>query len=293
MRRLLGVIVALFLALSLLTSAAFTVPQNETALIFRMGKLQRTIITPGLHFKLPGPLQQVVLIDRRLRLLELETSQQFVAQDKTALMANAYVRWRVANPDKYYQSLDSDLAALQNRLRQGLVEALSEEISTRAARDVLGAGQEAVAAGLRNRMKTLADASGVEIVEARIRQAGYGDEVREAVLGRMRDRLVADAAQLRMDGETEVARIRDEGVHESGQITAIGYRDAEKIRGDGAAAAAEIYSRAYSQDPDFYRFYRGIETFSSTFGRERDTLVIDSNSDFFRFLKSPVPTQVK
>jgi modulator of FtsH protease HflC len=291
MSRMLTLLAAVAVALFLLSSSMFVVDQHRYAVVYAMGELRDVIKAPGLYFKLPAPLQNVVYLDKRLQTLETPDGERFATAEKKDLNVDAYVKWKIVEPRQY---LIETVGAAERgaergaaRMTQLVRAALDAEIGKRGVRDVVSAQRGDIGAAVRQRVAQDARTLGVEVVDVRLKRVEFTDQANNAVIERMKANRTRLAAELRATGTAEADQIRGDAERQRSMILAEGQRDAEMERGEGDAKASQIYAASFGKNPEFYRFYRSMEAYKATFKGKSDILVLDSNSEFFKYFKGP------
>lgn len=290
MNRLVTLFVAGFVALMLLWSCVFVVDQTKFAVVFALGEVRDTITEPGLHFKLPAPLQNVVMFDKRIQTLDTPDADRFITAEKKNILVDAFVKWRILDPRLYYVSFNGDDARARDRMSQIVKAALNDEITKRTVREVISGERGKVMEGIRNKVITEAKQIGVEIVDVRLKRVDYVDQINASVYERMKAERTRVANELRSTGYAESEKIRADADRQRTVILAEAYRDAEKIKGAGDAKASEIYAQAFGSNPEFYKFYRSLEAYRATFKNHSDVMVLDSGSEFFKYFRSSSPS---
>jgi len=287
MNRILSGIVALAIVLVVLFSSMFVVDQRQYAIVFALGEIKSVISEPGLYFKLPPPFENVVFLDKRIRTLDTPDGERFMTSEKKSVLVDAFVKWRVADPKVYFVSFGGNEASAQNRLEQIVNAALNEEIAKRTVHDVISGAQGAVMGDIRKKVAAEAKQIGIEIVDVRLKRVDYVAQISSSVYQRMKSERARVANELRSTGAAEAEQIRADADRQRTVILADAYRDAEKIRGEGDAKASEIYAEAFGQNPEFFKFYRSLEAYRASFKDKSDVLVVDPNSAFFKYFRSP------
>jgi membrane protease subunit HflC len=292
MTRLISIAVAAAAVLALLASSMFVVDQHRYAVVYALGELREVIKEPGLHFKLPPPFQNVVYLDKRLQTLDTSDGERFVTAEKKELVVDAFVKWRIVDPRQYLVAIggsnterSADRGA--ERMAQAVRVALNAEIGARKVADVVSSQREQLASSLRERVAAGSRQLGVEVLDVRLKRVDFTPQVNAALYERMKADRQRVANETRSTGAAEAAQIRADAERQRSVILAEAYRDAETIRGEGDAKATQIYAQSFGKNPEFYRFYRSLEAYRATFKSRSDVLVLDSNSEFFKYFKSP------
>lgn len=287
MNRAISLLIALGILLAVLSSTLFVVDQRRFAIVFALGEVKQVISEPGLHFKLPPPFQNVVFLDKRILTLDTPDADRFITAEKKNILVDAFVKWRIVDPRLYFVSFSGDERSAQNRLNQIVKASLNEEITKRTVREVISGERGKVMDGIQRKVTEEAKQIGVEIVDVRLKRVDYVDQINDSVFERMKSERARVANELRSTGAAESEKIRADADRQRSVILAEAYRDAERIRGEGDAKATQIYSQAFGQSPEFYKFYRSLEAYRASFKTRNDMLVIDPNSEFFKYFKNP------
>jgi membrane protease subunit HflC len=287
MNRLVTIFVAGFIALMLLSSTVFVVDQRRFAIVFALGEVREVIAEPGLHFKLPPPFQNVIYLDKRILTLDTPDADRFITAEKKNILVDAFMKWRIVEPRLYYVSFSGDERAAANRMSQIIKAALNDEITKRTVREVISGERGAVMEAVRNKVVAEAKQIGVGIVDVRLKRVDYIEQINASVYDRMRAERVRVANELRSTGSAESEQIRANADRQRTVILAEAFREAEKIKGEGDAKASAIYASAFGKNPEFYKFYRSLEAYRASFKEQGDVMVIDSNSEFFKYFRNP------
>jgi membrane protease subunit HflC len=283
----LGPVAAVLIALLLVASSAlFTVDQRQNAIVFQLGEVKEVIVEPGLNFKWPL-IQNVRLFDMRILGYDDAEPLRFLTQGNKPVLVDSFIRWRIVDVRLYFVSVQGSEVEATRRLRQTISGALRDEFGGRTVHDVVSGERDAVM----ERVRTKADQDlrriGVEIVDVRLKRVDLPQEVSESVYRRMEAERKRIANELRSTGSAEAERIRADADRQREVILANAYRDAQKTKGEGDARSAATYARAFSENAEFYAFYRSMEAYRSTFRGRNDLMVLEPSSDFFRYLKDP------
>ena len=287
MNRLVTLFVAGFIALMLLSSTVFVVDQRRFAIVFALGQVRDVITEPGLHFKLPPPFQNVIYLDKRILTLDTPDADRFITAEKKNILVDAYVKWRIVDPRLYYNSFNGDESRARDRMSQIIKAALNDEITKRTVREVISGERGAVMAAVQQKVVAEAKEIGVGIVDVRLKRVDYIEQINNSVYERMRAERVRVANELRSTGAAESEQIRADADRQRTVIIAEAFREAEKIKGDGDAKATAIYADAFGKNPEFAKFYRSLEAYRASFKDRNDVLVMDPNSEFFKYFKQP------
>ena len=287
MNRLVTIFVAGFIALMLLSSTVFVVDQRRFAIVFALGQVRDVITEPGLHFKLPPPFQNVIYLDKRILTLDTPDADRFITAEKKNILVDAFMKWRITDPRLYYVSFSGDEARARDRLSQIIKAALNDEITKRTVREVISGERGAVMNAVKEKVVAEAKEIGVGVVDVRLKRVDYIEQINNSVYERMKAERVRVANELRSTGAAESEQIRADADRQRTVIIAEAFRDAEKIKGDGDAKASAIYAESFGKNPEFARYYRSLEAYRATFKDRSDVLVVDPNSEFFKYFKQP------
>ncbi len=286
MHNRLGIVLAAVFAVMVLASLAlFTVDQRERAIVFQLGEIREVILTPGLHFKWPL-IQNVRYFDSRILTLDTPDAERYITSEKKNLLVDSFVKWQITDVRQYYISVGDETQA-QTRISQTVNATLREEFGKRTVHEVVSEDRSEIMKTVRERANLDAQKIGVDIIDVRLKRVDLPQEVSESVYKRMDAERKSVANQLRSEGSASAERIRAEADKEREVIIANAYKDAQRIKGEGDAKAAAAYAQAYGQNPEFYAFYRSLEAYRSSFKNKSDLLVLEPNSEFFKYLKGP------
>lgn len=287
MNRLFAFAVAAAILLLVLLSTVFIVGQTQYAVVFALGEVKQVIDKPGLHFKLPPPFQNVLFMDKRILTIDTPDADRFITAEKKNILVDTYVKWRIVDPRLYFVSFNGDESRAQDRMSQIVKAALNEEITKRTVREVISAERARVMTSIQKKVEDEAKQIGVDIVDVRLKRVDYVEQINASVYQRMSAERARVANELRSTGAAESEKIRANADRQRTIILAEAYRDAEIIRGEGDAKASQIYNQAFGQNPEFFDFYRSLEAYRSTLNSRGDLLVVDPNSEFFKYFKNP------
>lgn len=279
-----GIVLAILGAI--VYACVFRVYEYEHAILFQLGKIQRADYEPGLHFKWPAPVQNVRTFDSRLQTLDAEP-QRFLTGEKKDVIVDSFVRWRIADVVQFYKSTDGDPRRAGLLLYQKINDGLRSEFGKRTVQEVVSGERGAIMEIVTRRADERGRDLGMEIIDVRLKRIDLPTEVSSNVYERMRSERARVAREFRARGEKEAIRIRADADRQRTIISAEAYRDAEQIRGQGDARSAEIYAKAYERDPEFYDFYRSLNAYRSSFRGREDVLLLEPDSDFFKYFGKP------
>ena len=285
MRNLTGIIVSLVVALVVLILSVYTVDQREAAMVFRLGEIVRINKEPGLYLKMPF-VENVRYFDTRVLTLDAVDPERFITSEKKNVLVDYFVKWRVFDVEKFYVSFSGDERRAANRLAQTVNDGMRAEFGQRTVHDVVSGERDDVMDSLRKKADADARRYGVQVLDVRIKRVDLPTEVSESVYRRMDAERKRVANELRSTGSAEAEKIRADADKQREIIVAEAYRDAQRIKGEGDGKASAIYGAAYGQNPEFYAFYRSMESYRNSFRNKNDLMVVQPNSEFFRYMKS-------
>ncbi|MGL6080661.1 protease modulator HflC [Methyloversatilis discipulorum] len=276
---------SIILAIVLASTSLFTVDQRQYAIVFQLGEVRNVIEQPGLHFKWPL-VQNVRVFDRRILTLDSADPERFITSEKKNVLVDLFVKWRITDVKQYYISVGGNERLAETRLLQTVNAGLREEFGRRTVHEVVSGERDKIMEDMRSKANVDAVKIGVEIVDVRLKRVDLPSEVSESVYRRMEAERKRVANELRSRGSAEAEKIRADADRQREIIVAEAYREAQKIKGEGDAQAAAVYGSAFGSNPEFYAFYRSMDAYQKSFRSKSDVLVIEPNSDFFRYLKN-------
>ena len=280
---LLGVVVALFL---LASSSLYIVDQRQQAILFQLGEVVDVKTSPGLYFKIPLA-QNVRYFDSRILTMDTAEPERFITSEKKNVLVDLFVKWRIIDVKQYYISVHGDEMLAQTRLSQTVNSSLRDEFGNRTVHDVVSGERDKIMEIMRQKADADARKIGVEVVDVRLKRVDLPQEVSESVYRRMEAERKRVANELRSTGAAESEKIRADADRQREVILAEAYRKAQEVKGEGDAKASAIYASAFQPNPEFYSFYRSIEAYKQSFKNKGDMMVLEPNSEFFKYLKNP------
>ena len=275
-------------ALSLITviiisQSIFVVSEIERAVKLRFGEIVQFDLEPGLHFKWPI-VNSVRYFDSRILTLDAQP-QRYLTSEKKALMVDSFIKWRIKDVAKYFTTTGGDEERAKRLLSQRVDTGLRNEFGTRTVKEVVSGERDQLMNSLTSMLDGIAQQElGVEVIDLRVKRIDLPLEVSESVYNRMRTERERLARELRAQGNEVAERIRATADKDKTVILADAYREAEVTKGQGDAIATATYAAAYSEDPEFYDFTRSLKAYQATFDSRGDILLIDPDSDFFKYL---------
>ena len=278
-------LVVVFLTLLILLSlSTFTVDQREHAVVFRLGEIVSVKADPGLYFKVPL-VENVRFFDKRILTYDSSQPDRFITSEKKNVLVDSYIKWRITDPAKYYVSVNGDERQAERRLTQTGNDGLRAEFGKRTIQEVVSGERSEIMNIIKERADSDSRSIGIEILDVRIRRVDLPKEVSESVYQRMNAERKSVANELRSQGFAESETIRADAEKQRDIIITDAYREAQIIKGQGDAKASRIYAETFSKNPEFYDFYRSLEAYRKSFDGKDDIMVLDANSDFFKYLR--------
>lgn len=273
-------------ALLLFLGSVFVVSEGQTAIVLNLGKVVRTGLEPGLHFKLPL-VESARIFDRRLQILAAEP-ERYLTSEKKDVSVDFFAIGRISNVRDFYRATNGDEKVAADRLAPIIKDALRNEINARTLQQVVSGDRSKVLATQLAAINKGAATLGVQISDIRIKRIDLptGGEVIEQVYRRMRAQRQQVASQLRAEGQETKQKIESEADRQSQVLLAEAERDAQKLRGEGDAEAARIYAQAAQRDPAFYAFQRSLEAYRQAFSGGDSVIVLERNDPFLQYMRS-------
>ena len=271
--------------LLILSMSMFVVDQRQNSIVFRLGEVVAIQKQPGLYFKVPL-LDNVRFFDVRILTIDSAEPERFLTSEKKNVLVDLFVKWRITDVRNYYTSVGGDEMRAQTRLLQTINDGLRAEFGNRTVHDVVSGERDKIMDLMRKKANEDASKIGVEVLDVRLKRVDLPQEVSGSVYGRMEAERKRVANELRSTGAAESEKIRADADKQKEVILAEAYRDAQRIKGEGDAKASANYAKAYEINPEFYAFYRSLEAYRASFKNKTDVLVLEPNSEFFKYLKS-------
>jgi len=277
-------IVAVGALLLVAATSLFTVSEAELAIRTEFGAIVGLNYAPGLHWKWPWDL--VVKFDRRILSLSY-TGETFLTNDNRGLIVDFYVKWRVKDPSHYFQATGGREELAGERLAEIVKDGIKSVVAQRTLEQIVSAERAAVTGDMFGQASRNVAGLGAELVDVRVQRIDLPDEVSTRVYESMKQNFAKIASRLRAEGQSASVRIRASAERERTEILANAERDALHVRGAGDAEATQTYARAYSKNPEFYAFYRSLQAYERSLGKDSDLLVVTPDGEFFKYLKDP------
>lgn len=278
------------IVLLVVLSSVYIIPETHRGVLLRFGELVETDIQAGLHFKVPV-IDRVREFDIRLLTTDLP-SRQYLTIEKKPLDVDSYIAWKVRDVDDFYRATGGDEYRASELLLSRVDNGLRDEFGVRTMVEVVSGQRDELMVKLRDRVnETSLDEFGIEVVDIRVKAIEFPGEVSQSVFRRMATEREKLAQEFRSRGQELAEGIRADADRQRTVILAEAFAAAEEMRGEGDGEAAQIYADAYGSNSEFYSFYRSLEAYQTTFSSKDDIMVIDTDSDFLRFLKDPAGTR--
>ena len=285
MKSITSIAVGVVVAAGLAQTCLYTVGEREYAMLFALGELKTVVTEPGLHFKLPAPLQNVVYLDKRILTLDASGADLVQTSEKKNLMIDTFVKWRIGDARRYWVSFQGSERAASDRLAMLLRDVLNIAVNKRTVNQITSSEREKAMAEISELLQARVKALGIDIVDVRMKRVDFTPEISESVYSRMEAERKRVASEERSKGAAQAERIRAGADRQSEVILAEAYRDAQKTKGEGDGEAARIYADAFGKDPEFARFYRSLEAYKNALTDGNASMVLSPDSEFFQFFR--------
>ncbi len=280
------VLVAVALALLLANSSLYVIKQTERGVLLRFGEVVKPDLQPGLHVKIPF-VNTVRKFDGRLITVD-STPERFFTQEQKALIVDSYAKFRIKDTERFYTATNGEMARAQVLLAQRINNGLRNQVASRTIQEVVSGERDQLMQALTAELTAVAqDVLGVEVVDVRVKKFDLPPDVSESVYRRMNAEREKEARERRSQGQELAEGIRAAADRQVTVIQANAFRDAELVRGEGDATATRTYAEAFDRDPEFYSFTRSMRAYQQSFDGNGDILLIQPDSEFFRYLNDP------
>jgi membrane protease subunit HflC len=288
MKNLIIAIISLIFILTV--SCVFIIYEGQRGIVFEFSKIKRDSVTdemmifePGLHFKIPF-IQSVKKLDARIQTLD-EPADRFVTSEKKDLIVDSFAKWRIADFSTYYLRTSGSIDNARALLKQKINNGLRTEFGNRTIKEIVSGDRDTIMSKALESAKSSREDLGIEVVDVRIKAINLPTEISTSIYERMRAERTAVAKEHRSKGQEQAEIIRATIDAKVTVMLAKAQKNAFITRGEGDALAAKVYSDSYTQDADFYSFYRSLEAYEKSFSSKNDIMVVKPDSQFFRFLK--------
>lgn len=286
MKRSVSLLIALFVLGAIGRMCLYTVGEREYAMVFALGELKTVVDEPGIHMKLPPPLQNVIYLDKRILTLDATGADLVQTSEKKNLMIDTFVKWRIGDPRRYWVSFQGSERAVADRVSALLRDVLNISVNKRTVNQITSSEREKAMLEISGLLQDRVRDVGIDIVDVRMKRVDFTPEISESVYRRMEAERKRVASEERSKGAAQAERIRANADRRSEVILAEAYREAQAVKGQGDAEAARIYAEAFGRDPEFARFYRSLEAYRSSFADKGDVMVVGPESEFFDYLNN-------
>ena len=267
------------------SKSLYIVDEKQRAILLQFGEVVDADVGPGLHLKLPI-VNEVRKFDGRVQTLDARP-QDYLTLEKKRLIVDSFLKWRISNVKSYYTATSGDEFRAGDILSSRVDTGLRNQFGQRTLNEVVSGEREELMQELRQTLSNVTEEElGIEVIDIRVKRIDLPPEVSQSVYERMRAEREREARELRSKGKELAEGIRADADRQKTVLLAEAYREAETTRGQGDGSAAAIYSQAYNQDPEFYSFYRSLNAYQKTFSNKGDVMVVDPESDFFKYLKN-------
>ncbi|MFT5657147.1 MAG: membrane protease subunit HflC [Gammaproteobacteria bacterium] len=276
--------VLLFIVGFIVSLSTFIVHERELAIKFKLGEIVESDYTPGLYFQIPL-INNVIKFDSRI--LTLDTpSERFLTSEKKNVVVDSFVKWRITDPKTFYTSTQGDERVAIARMASIINDELKGQIGAKSMKEVISGERATIMQVVTDNAGLKIQDLGVELIDVRIKKVELPENVSSDVYRRMATERQTVAKSFRSRGEEQAKQIRANANRQREETLAEAYRKSEETRGEGDGTAAKIYADSYTQDKEFYSFYRSLNAYQTSFGNDQDILVLSPDSDFFKFFKN-------
>jgi modulator of FtsH protease HflC len=282
--RLLGGLLAVVLLGVLASRCVFTISEGEQAVRTRFGTILDSTYEAGLHWKLPW--DTVIRIDRRT-LAASHADETFLTNDNRGLVVDFYILWRVTDASAYFQATGASEDVASQRLSDIVKDGIKSIVAQRTLEQIVTSERSVVTGQVMDSANRTVAALGIKLVDVRVQAINLPDEVSARVYESMKQNFAKIASHLRAEGQSSAASISAGAERQSTEIIASAEQDALGVRGSADEEAADIYAKAYSAHPDFYAFYRSLQAYERSLGKDGDVLVLSPDSEFFKYFRNP------
>ena len=276
---------------SLGSSAVYYVDEREKAIVFQFGEIVRSNDEPGLHFKAPL-INNVQFFDARVQTMDSDP-ELYLTREKKNLVVDSFVKWRITDAADYYTRLGGLASNARNRLAQRVNDALRREFGNRSVQQVISGDRVEIMDVVRETTNEETASLGIEVLDVRLKRVDLDPDSSERVYQRMEAERSRVSKDLGARGAEAAERIRADADRERAIILAQAEQKAQEVKGQGDAEATAIYADAFDRDREFYRMYRSLNAYRNTFATPDNLLVIEPDSEFFRYFKQASPAPVE
>ncbi|MEZ5538880.1 MAG: protease modulator HflC [Pseudomonadales bacterium] len=264
----------------------FVVYEFDKAVVLQFGKLVKSDIKPGIHFRVPF-VDEVHRFDGRIQTLDTR-AERYPTVEKKSVMVDLYAHWKITDVARYYTATGGDAIRAELLISQRINEGLRNQFGVRTLHEVVSGERDALMVNMTKKLTEITSKElGIEVVDVRVKRIELPDEVSVDVYNRMNSERAREARKHRSEGKEVAEGIRADADRQKIVLEAEAYGEAEKIRGEGDAKATAIYAAAYGKNAEFFNFTRSLQAYRDSFKSGGDMLVLDPNDSFFSYLKNP------
>jgi len=262
-------------------TSTYTIDERERGIKFRLGEIVQTDMEPGLHFKLPF-VNNVRTFDARILTLDAPP-ERYLTSEKKNLVVDAFIKWRIIDTEDFYRATRGNFTQAGSRMTSVIKNQLRNQFGNRTIQEAISGERRQIMDLVRDETNAEMTDLGIEVLDVRIKRVDLPAQVSNSVFQRMEKERATVAKQFRSEGQEQAQGIRADAERQRDEILSEAYGESERIRGQGDAQAAEIYARAFGRDEEFYSFYRSLDAYRKTFKGKDDMIVLEPDSDFFRY----------
>ncbi|MEH6628252.1 MAG: protease modulator HflC [Motiliproteus sp.] len=284
--RVFAVLAVCLLVLFGASKSLYILKETERGVELWFGEVSNADVAPGLHLLVPIA-NHVLIFDGRVQTLDARP-KDYLTLEKKRLIVDSFLKWRISNVKKYYTATSGDEFRAADILASRVDTGLRNQFGQRTLNEVVSGERDELMTELRQELSKITEAEfGIEVIDIRVKRIDLPPEVSQSVYDRMRAGRELEARELRSKGKELAEGIRADADRQKTVLLAEAFREAETSRGEGDGAAASIYAKAYTRDPEFYSFYRSLSAYKKTFGNKGDVMLVEPDSDFFKYLRDP------
>lgn len=283
--KVMGILIGLLVIVVVASNTLFIIKETERGVMLKFGKMVNADIPPGIHIKVPL-MHEVRKFDSRVLTLDARP-ERFLTVEKKGMIVDSYAKWKIQDVNTFYTATNGEESRAERLLAQRINEGLRNQFAQRTLQEVVSGERDQLMTDLTASLNSLTlERYGIKLVDVRVKRIDLPEQVSESVFNRMTTEREREAREHRSKGKEQAEVIRADADRQRTILEAEAYRDSELLRGEGDAKAAAIYAAAFNQDPEFYSFVRSLNAYRATFKDKGDMMLIDPESDFFRYLKS-------
>jgi len=287
--RILTILVLLLAGILILSASTFVVGEQEQALRVQFNSVVGKEFAPGLHFKVPF-VDNIYKFERRV-LTKKYDGEPFLTSDSQGLSIDYYIKWRIIDSERFYQATSGgDVTGAEQRIiGPKIQDGIKNAVARRTLREIVISDRQQVTSEFMAAAGSTMGESGIELVDVRMQRIDLKEDVAARVYESMKQHFEGITRTLRGEGDRGAQIIRAEAERKRIETISKANADAQRIRGEGDAEAAALYAAAFNRNPEFFAFWRSLQAYRTSLGREGDVIVVSPDSEFFRYLKTPTP----